>query len=910
MIKSKSALTSTTSTTSTIFIVFLITFILIILICFSSDVNAAIIKGNPFFNLTQTSYGPNQVLEGFLNFSLKNEQGSTKVSASVMQTKKEMLLLDFLKKANVNFNCNPSDCKTSYDVSSPATEKSTFCDSGSEKYFALVISGRKNIEIKNLSFWLDGLSYEDMTCGETPLKLDLLDDNTIEWEYKEASVWCTAFYSSDCLTPSLATEDSILSSIPYCEKIKINKTGSIELAAYLKLEQLGTNGYEDIELFITDSNGIKKGSCDDINVYNEIYELKSCVIDSISEPGFYIGKADDYFICVRQKAGTSKYAIKSEAAQPVCGFYGQPPKSFSSDYALYVRTAGFAPFESDVFDETNFIGNNLQSYLQNYIITKYNKDCSEKCILPLKFISIAKQQLNLSNLYFEFSTDSGDLIIRNFYNLEVKWPLLNMSMQPVSFSALNATTSEAEAGQYTVTARLGAFTENKNFKIESVPSIQSVSPLSVIPNTETKFYVIATAPLGRNIVKYEWNFGDGTSEIITTAPNVTHIYSQIKEYTLAVKATDNLGLTGSRSFVITSNITKELLNETIELLVSQLNDFSLQYNSLEPWWRDMLKVNITTTNAILISLKQQIPTATQSQLFQIKKQLDSPDLEIPISISDSFVLHESLFYPDPEKINPSYIDDYDSDYETQFKHAIALWQQDNLNLYISGKIKTLTFRDKVKEFTLMNIKLDPQESVSNAYVVFYLPSGISYGDIKFKNTDLTISDLSDAISFEFYNLDTIETISFALPGKHLDEIMFYASPTLGELQVIPPITKEKKIPYALVVFLIIIIIIAILAALFFIWRGYEKKLEKKLFKSPADLRNLMSFISMNLISGLPNKKIKEKLIKAGWTKGQVDYAFKKLKKQKKKKKAKKKKEKGIRIKQPDESYRRFLRFRR
>jgi|Deesub1362A_J573_1020465.scaffolds.fasta_scaffold00437_2 PKD repeat protein len=55
------------------------------------------------------------------------------------------------------------------------------------------------------------------------------------------------------------------------------------------------------------------------------------------------------------------------------------------------------------------------------------------------------------------------------------------------------------------------------------------------------------------ILSYEWNFGDGTPEVVTPEVTVTHAYSAVGNYTVTLNVTDNEGLTNSSSLVVTVN---------------------------------------------------------------------------------------------------------------------------------------------------------------------------------------------------------------------------------------------------------------------------------------------------------------------------------------------------------------------
>jgi PKD repeat protein len=72
----------------------------------------------------------------------------------------------------------------------------------------------------------------------------------------------------------------------------------------------------------------------------------------------------------------------------------------------------------------------------------------------------------------------------------------------------------------------------------------AVSPNPPLAGQPAVLTASATPATGHSIVRYEWNFGDGTSQT-TTVPTVTHTYSNLGTHVARVTATDDVGQTGS-----------------------------------------------------------------------------------------------------------------------------------------------------------------------------------------------------------------------------------------------------------------------------------------------------------------------------------------------------------------------------
>ncbi len=872
--------------------------LLLVFICFSNFSSAIVKPGVPFFNLSQKSFGPGQVLEGYFNLSLENQPSNIEVNGQVAGVEKKMDLLDYLNEVNAVFTCQPADCEIDFIASNPGSTKTMTLVEGSEVYYGFLVFGSQ-VQIQNLSFSMLGSSGAQPVCYETPFKFDLLDDDLIDFEYKESLDWCPQ-HASECFNPNYATQAGLIGTTPSCQKIWLNKTGKVNVTALISRPLYSEPGYNDIEFFITDLTGVLKGECTleliGWQAPEENFGDVSCIVGETEygeSTDFYVEEAGYYYVCVRKSAGaTVQYSIKKESQPDVCGFYAEPPSSiFTEDYAIYVKEAKFAPFNGEVyFNETSMLGNTpLITYIQNYIDSEYNGNCSgDGCVIPLKFISLATQEVTLMDPVLTYTPGPGYSPTSNnkFYNLVVDWPEVNMSLQQLPFNVLNLSAPEQPAN-YVVIVRIGTASGSAPFKVESVPVIQSVSPLIVIPGQNTEFRAVVVPPSGRQIIEYRWDFGDNTAEQVTTEPNITYAYNQIGNYMLTVKAKDDLGLQGSKSFSITSNITRELLNNTIQALRIRLDEFGSQVSGVEYWYRDMVSMNVTEINNTLDVLESQLNIATQTELIDIKNELDS--LDIPLSITDTFILKDSLYYVNLDEIKPRYVSDltqesYDPDLKTQYQNTITVWQEENLELKISGVAKALIYDDRIEDkITVVNIRMDPLVGISNAYVVFSLPPGTNYNNIRILSNADELSDLSDAVGFIYYDLASIETISIALPGKHdFSDIVFYVSPSLQDLGITtgPPPTPSEKPPYVLAVFLIVLIALVVFVALWFIWRGKTKGIgKKKLFKNPMDLYNIIGFIKSNQAARVPKKKIIEQLRKSSWSKKQIAYAFKKSKEQ-------------------------------
>ncbi len=83
-----------------------------------------------------------------------------------------------------------------------------------------------------------------------------------------------------------------------------------------------------------------------------------------------------------------------------------------------------------------------------------------------------------------------------------------------------------------------------------------VAAFSITQGSAVRRYIFnassSTAYAGRTIVKYEWFWGDGESAV-RTEPNEDHDYPLPGVYPVTLKVTDNAGVTGSVTLVLSAN---------------------------------------------------------------------------------------------------------------------------------------------------------------------------------------------------------------------------------------------------------------------------------------------------------------------------------------------------------------------
>lgn len=110
----------------------------------------------------------------------------------------------------------------------------------------------------------------------------------------------------------------------------------------------------------------------------------------------------------------------------------------------------------------------------------------------------------------------------------------------------------------TVTDNLGLSVTSAPMTVTVVSATNPVasfvySPTDVKVNDTVNFNATASAvPPGRQILSYEWDFGDGKGAT-TASPLTSHVYTIAKTYTVVLTVTDDIGRRNTMSVTVTIN---------------------------------------------------------------------------------------------------------------------------------------------------------------------------------------------------------------------------------------------------------------------------------------------------------------------------------------------------------------------
>ena len=837
-----------------------------------------------------TSYGPGEPLEGTLNLSLADEPADISLNANFDSISRSILLRDFLNKSEVPYSCNPSDCNARYSKGNTDTTK--VLPAGTS-YLAFVIERGNNVEISSLSFDMTGNGGTE-SCGISPMGIDILDDGSADWEYDEPSdSLCYSLAAGETYDSGSASYDSILTDNPYCEKINLEKAGRFRLGVDI------INGSDEkVGLSIIDTERNERADCEAMPENG----MTSCDVN------FTASEKKDYYVCAFSSA-ESNHRIRSEIESPTCGYGFSASEDFFAfqcndtltDYAVYaspmkIKAFGNTTnFSQDEFSQ--FRSEDLAGYLQDYIDSRYQGNCNQSCVIPMRLD--LNQQVGLSNLNFKYSaTGLGTSNQQRFYSsskIQARMSA-NQTIMQLSDSGINVPSS---IGAYSFLLTLGSDTvKSATITVEQVPLIDSITPLDAPALIPVKFSAIVTSPKNNSIVKYHWDFGDGSSDE-TEIPFANHSYG-LGTFKLTLKAMDSEGLTSTKTFDIAARAPREYINATLAKKRSNINHISTLAAQIPKWYADIVNGRI--------NLKKM-----SSDLSILESDFQSPDADYSAikSSLDSFVTYASInsdeigsgpVYPAIRADYLGYLgrlgEQFNESNAEEIANELKTWNSNvrmSADYAVKYAVADTSSENDIDLATVIRISLDSEKELQDVYFILILPQGVSANDTRI-NGKYDVQDLDGALGFTFGTLKN-ETIEIALPGKHLDLGMF-ASPSLANL-VLPNVEcgnglcgsgedykncpQDCKRPLWMPIFWSIVVWALVAGGIYWIWKYYAKRydmrMQEKLFKEKADYVKLTSFIAEELNKAKNVKEIRNELGDAGWKSDQVEYAMKKVLKQ-------------------------------
>lgn len=824
-------------------------------------------------------YSPGERIQGWINISFENENG-----VLTSNSKGNIQLIDFLDANDEDYSCIPTDCSDDYSPSNAETTK-TFSLNSQEKIIGMKITGK----IQSISQLHFNLSINNDESCSNPLEIDIFDDEYNDWKSKKSSsdYSCSIESGRGCFNVSSQLTEFKISKTPFCEKIKLSSSEKFELGAWVKA---GTGNSDTLKMYLYNLNG---------------ESLTNCILPEASSSGGYIScnisylnnAIQDYYICIKSiNLDDNKYSTRKENNNAnSCGFSAYPGQQIDYyDYDIYAKGAKYSSIGDICFNQKEYESQgNLIEDVKDYIESKYENNCSNGCIIPIKFKSYTNSNIVLSNLNLVYSTTEGlKSPETNFYDIQ-KIPAKISS----GFVILDLDTANITAPLNYGFFNLSLYIDNreiikKQIEIKKIPIIEDLSPSEILAGIKTRFEVKVRSPTNRSITKYSWDFYSNGTKITTEDNYVDFMYTKIGAYSLSVSVEDEDGLKASRVFPIVIGSPKEVINLTLRQDRLRLDNLTKKIALYPSWYKSKVEkaLNIENIIASIISFEKKYASVSSDEDYiKIAKELSS--LEVPYDIKESTA--EKISVIDYNKINPDNLAELGAgevDDEEMYKKSIAGWTQENLELKLNFKYITAYYDYSTKIIkSVFSLKITPkEENEDNIYLV------IEIENASFSDSELRIKNLEEVTGVVFSD-NKDRTVEFVAEGfVHFDELIFYLSPEFSKLGIVEDISCnnnnkcEKDLgenynncrndckPWNYAIIMIVIVLVLAFIAYIFMQIWYKNKYENYLFKKRNDLYNIINFIKNSRIRGMSDSDTERNLKKVGWSGEQISYAFKKI----------------------------------
>ena len=858
-----------------LFVVFIFVIIAFMSIFLFSLISADADIGEPNYSIEKT-YGPQFGISGWINLSFEDEPTNSLFTVFFDGVSGNSVSLQKILDLNPDYtySCVPSDCGKNYFTSLPAASKTFAMSSSESRIFGLLLTG-KVIAINSINFEIE--STAGPSC-ESQLKVDILDDEVIDMlNSNVGSIACSGLKSYGCFEASAATEEYILSpGRTYCQKINLSESPGFRLGAWIKQ----ISGSSTINVTLYNINGAKKGSCSLSSVTSTSGQEYSCDID------YLVTKSENHYVCVSILGGDGNYRIRGNSnPSSFCGFPSVPILQETAAYSIFAQGKQFNSVGTLNVNNSLPSGFTMSGVAYDYIIQRYGIsageiDCTDGCVIPIKFASSASQTVTLKNLRVNYQKLAGSVEEQNFYTLEESAPKITSNFRRMFFTN-SGLKVPGNFGDYDFVLKLNnQELIEEEISVKDVPMIQFLIPTSAASAYPTDFSITLFLPDDVNITAYVWEFGDNTTE--TTYENkVQHIYENVGKYNLTVTVKDTRGFSSSKTFEITVDSPKNLINTTLIDSEKKL-EIIKNYTQGKPFFQeksinDILKIeNISSTLEKLkqeyeVALLQEDETRQNLEMNSIIRELlniNLPGHLFGTKQAVDMILFSEKEFVDMDAVKAVAEGEYPASRIEDYQSAVIFWQQENLDLTVDFNEFSAEYDSEIKPLVrVFEIEIfEKTDIIYDYYLIIPKLANIGFD-----------RNMQEYGNFYYTNLDGISKISFyTTENIDFSEIPIFISPGISRLSVVefPSFDEGESKVTSLILFLVLLMFLATVVYIV-LQQWYKRKYENYLFPNRNDLYNVVHYVNSSKKKGLENSQIRRSLKKAGWNVEQIRYVTRK-----------------------------------
>lgn len=811
----------------------------------------------------QEIYGKGDYIKGWVNISFTDAASDSLFEYSDNSVR----LIDLLNEnPDYDYSCNPLDCLTDYGASNGETTKNFNLNAGNSEIFGLKFTGNI-VSVNSISF--DVQSNASSSCFNQ-LKIDFLDDGSIEAQNNKTSVDVCSTKNYGCFDSGQSTEEPILSTVPYCQKIELLESPGFLVGAWIK-NVSGSSETLTMELYKND--GLSVGTCELPQTTSSGSEV-SCEIDHV------VTDKENYYVCINASSG-EEYKIRANSnPSDGCGLYGIPPSSNTPGaYEIFAQGKKFDSVGTLEISNSLPYGNTLNVLVQDYLQDRYGIDlnCTGECVVPIRFLSQENQAITIENLNVKYEKTSGLVSEDKFYDLADTPAIINSGYQKLYL----------DNGNFSVPNSLGDYTFSLDFEgievfseevsVEDVPIIEFVRPTITASAYPTPFEVGIDS--SSEIMFYDWDFGDnGTAR--TSENKTTHTYVSTGNYILTIDVRDSEGLSASRTFQIEVGLPDEVINSTLKNFQNGLENVKTQIAGQDLFSQKSLNstLRISFVEEEIKNLETNFSLATSEEEYnQILSRL--LELDVPESVTKSRSSADFItFFPEADNIDVDVLQiigggDFDKDKRDRYVDSILIWNHENLETKINFKEFSAEYESSIKPvLRVFELRLEEiGDAGPNPYLIIEDLDGLKFDKSYLEKEEsgyvyISLDDFPVTIKFS-----TTEDIDFV-------DLPAFVAPPVNSLSISEDIiTDGDNGTSKWTIFILIILFLALSGLITYIvlQQWYKKKYEDYLFRNRTDLYNMVTYVNNAKKRGLKREEIADNLRKSGWNSEKVRYVMKK-----------------------------------
>jgi len=852
---------------------------LLVLLVLASPVSAGVLLGNESHSFL-TQYTPGSVLNGWVNVSLVQVPKYAQVSA----LNKNVSVFDFFAKNNINCgssascSCLPLDCSAPYAPMGSAVSSLPY-SAGllSLKLFGTTISGNIS-QINSFEFLITSDAPE--SCFP-PLKVDLLNDGTVDWVFDEvSSTTCFSESPYGCFTSLDSSDQTTITADPFCGKIMLSPMRGYSVGARVT----GSGGGRFHMTLDASSGGTCYFDASGAGEYSCMITLDSALIQPTEAE-----------VCIfADELNTNVYTIRYEDVA-ACGF---SEDGSAHDFEIFALPLKYKEFASVTFSDGLFSEPTLADAIKEYVASKFSSACNPSCVIPFSIFSGVKQNITLSNLQLKYKANGLDKTpVTTFYPANESQVLLFSPFVKLDVSKGEFSVPDVR-GNYSLVFVIDNASITKTLSVKNAPTIQAVFPKNPPLLVATSFFVVVEGIVSNTSYAYQWNFGDGSPVAVSSSNSITHIYKEMKPYTILVTISGDFGnVTGS--FPITVSAPYEAINETLVRYNTGLTKVDRALASLPVWVSDSVKKSkdFDGLKASVARIDTKYKETLQSEhevLVGLMNELVA--LHVPIDFGVGQSIASSKFTQNQEQLDVSILEELGagtaSEDASAYYDAINRWVEESIDITVKSD-SYLVYYDEGSEpvATYLTFTLSPKSDIDE---FFFVVAG-EPSTIKFKE-DYTERDIGSGYGLRLSELTSPRTIEFILAGiVQANNLPVYVAPEFRNLEFSfeAGVCNNNDMceaslgenynncradckPWSLTLIFLFVLIVITLIIYIALQEWYKHRYASYLFKDKNQLFNLMAFMSNAQNSGMKKQDILDKLKPYKWNSEQLNYAWNKL----------------------------------